>query len=131
MVAPANRHDSPLLRRTLETLRRFDDLPDQITGQLDAGYDSQVTRDLLNELGCDHRIASKCVSAPIQGGRWVVSRTNSWHNRGFRKLHICTEVRTRVINAFIALANAVIIVRRLISDAWIQFRWNTRPTRRP
>src|SRR5665647_3801870 len=37
VVAPANRHDSPLLRRTLETLRRFDDLPDQITGQLDAG----------------------------------------------------------------------------------------------
>lgn len=27
---------------------------------------------------------------PLQAGkRWVVERTNSWHNRGFRKLAIC------------------------------------------
>lgn len=29
------------------------------------------------------------------GARWVVERTTSWHNRGFRKLHICTETRPR------------------------------------
>ncbi|MGD7002941.1 IS5/IS1182 family transposase, partial [Corynebacterium halotolerans] len=33
--------------------------------------------------------------------------------------------------AFIALANAVIIVRRLIKQAWSTYRWETRPDRRP
>ena len=40
---------------------------------------------------------------PLQaGGRWVVERTNAWHNRGFAKLLVCSEGRTRVIEAFIA-----------------------------
>jgi hypothetical protein len=43
-----------------------------------------------------------------------VERTNSWHNRGFKKLVICTEKTGRVIDAFIALASAAIIVRRLL-----------------
>lgn len=99
---------------------------------LDAGYDSGVTRDLLEELGCEARIAAQGIPAPIQNtARWVVERTNSWHNRGFRKLAICTEKRIRVIEAFIALANAVIIVRRLIREAWTTHRWGARPARRP
>lgn len=131
VVAGANRHDSPLLRPTLETLGRFGfQLPERITVHLDAGYDSATTRNLLAELGCQGVISQK--GFPLQAGaRWVVERTNSWHNRGFRKLAICTERRTRVIEAFIALANAIIIVRRLIRTVWTTHRWNTRPTRRP
>ena len=60
-----------------------------------------------------------------------MERTNSWHNRGFKKLAVCTEKRTRVIEAFIGLANAIIITRRLIREAWIRYRWDTRPARRP
>jgi transposase len=133
VVAPANRHDSPLLRPTLETLGRFGfDLPEEIAVHLDAGYDSNLTRGLLEELGCEAHIASKGTPAPIQNtARWVVERTNSWHNRGFRKLAICTEKRIRVIEAFIALANAIIIVRRLIRQAWTTHRWDARPARRP
>lgn len=133
VVAPANRHDSPLLRPTLETLCRFGfDLPERITVHLDAGYDSRPTWELLEELGCEGQIATKGVPAPIQNtARWVVERTNAWHNRGFKKLAICTERRTRVIEAFIALANAIIITRRLLREAWTTHRWNTRPTRRP
>ena len=133
VVAAANRHDSPLLRPTLETLSRFGfELPAQITVHLDAGYDSKATRGLLAELGCDGEIATKGVPAPIQNtARWVVERTNSWHNRGFKKLAVCTEKRTRVIEAFIGLANAIIITRRLIREAWIRYRWDTRPARRP
>lgn len=137
--APANCHDSPLLRPTLETLGRFErhlgigigvGLPEQITVHLDAGYDSGKTRDLLAELGC-HAVVSPR-GTPLQAGRrWPVERTNSWHNRGFKKLLICTERRTRVIEAFIALANAVIIIRRLIRQAWTSHRWDTRPARRP
>jgi transposase len=132
VVAGANRHDSPLLRPTLEKLNRFDDLPEKITVHLDAGYDSAVTRDHLDEFGCHGQIASKGKPAPLQATRrWPVERTNSWHTRGFRKLAICTEVRTRVIDAFIALANAIIIVRRLIREGWTRYRWKGRPERKP
>lgn len=135
VTAGAHRNDSPLLRPTLGHLARFDHglgvgLPDQVTVHLDAGYDSGKTRDLLHELGCDGVISIK--GLPLQAGkRWVVERANSWHNRGFKKLAICTEVRTRVIEAFIALANAVIITRRLLRQAWTTHRWDTRPPRRP
>lgn len=135
VIAPANRHDSPFLRPTLELLSRFEicfglGLPDDITVHLDAGYDSAVTRSLLDELGCDGVISVK--GFPLQAGRrWVVERTNSWHNRGFKKLAICTERRGRVIDAFIALANAVIITRRLLGEAWTTHRWDSRPVRRP
>lgn len=135
VVAPANAHDSPLLRPTLEQLSRFDlglgvGLPQNITVHLDAGYDSAKTRDLLEELGCKGVISQK--GFPLQAGRrWVIERTNSWHNRGFKKLANCTERRTRVIKAFIALANAIIVIRRLIRTAWTTHRWDTRPTQRP
>jgi transposase len=135
VVAPANTHDSPLLRPTLEKLGRFElrfgvGLPEKITVHLDAGYDSTKTRDLLTELGCDAVISQK--GFPLQAGaRWVIERTNSWHTRGFKKLLVCTERHTRVIDAFIALANAIIIVRRLIRTAWTTHRWDTRPDRRP
>ena len=135
VVASANRHDSPLLRPTLERLGRFETrfgvgLPDRITVHLDAGYDSAKTRDLLAELGCHGVISTR--GTPLQAGaRWVVERTNSWHNRGFKKLAICTERNAGVIDAFIALANAIITTRRLIRTAWTTHRWDTRPTRRP
>lgn len=131
VIAGANRHDSPLLAPTLDKLARFGFyLPEQITVHLDAGYDSRKTRNLLEVLGCDHVISTK--GEPLQAGaRWVVERTNSWHNRGFKKLAICTERRGRVIEALIALANSVIILRRLIREGWTTYRWDTRPTRRP
>jgi len=139
VVAPANCHDSPLLRPTSETLSRFEQalgqgfgvgLPEQITVHLDAGYDSGKTRDLITELGCHAVISPR--GTPLQAGRrWPVERTNSWHNRGFKKLLICTERHTRVIDAFIALANTVIITRRLLRSAWTSHRWDTRPARRP
>ncbi|MGH3118349.1 MAG: IS5 family transposase [Gaiellales bacterium] len=135
VIAGAHRNDSPLLRPTLENLARFDlgmgvGLPDEITIHLDAGYDSTKTRDLLAELGCRGVISKK--GFPLQAGkRWVIERTNSWHNRGFKKLAICTERRARVIEAFIALANAVITTRRLLAEAWLTHRWDARPARRP
>lgn len=129
--APANRNDSPLLRPTLEKISRFGfHLPDRITVHLDAGYDSTKTRNLLTELGCDWDISTK--GKPLQtGDRWVVERTNAWHTRGFKKLLICTERRARVNDAFIALANAVIIILRLIRQAWVSHRWEIRPARKP
>lgn len=131
VAAPANRNDSLLLRPTLEKLSRFGFfLPDQITVHLDAGYDSTKTRCLLTELDCQWEISAK--GEPLQTcARWVAERTNAWHTRGFKKLLICTERQARVNDAFIALANAVIIIRRLIREAWHTRRWDTRPTRKP
>lgn len=135
VIAGAHRNDSPLLRPTLENLARFDQglgfgLPEDVTVHLDAGYDSAKTRDLLTELGCRGVISQK--GFPLQAGkRWVVERTNSWHNRGFKKLATCTERSSRVIEALIALANAVIVTRRLLAQAWYTHRWDRRPARRP
>jgi hypothetical protein len=50
-------------------------------------------------------------------------------NRGFNLLVICTERRRAVITAFLALA--IIIILRLVRDAWTTHRWDTRPARRP
>lgn len=135
VTAGANRPDSPLLRPTLVSLGRFEirfgiGLPEHITVNLDAGYDSQRRRELLDELDCQAQISAK--GTPLQTGpRWPVERINSWHNRGFKKLATCTEVRTRVINAFIALANVISITRRLIRMTWTTHRWDDRPARRP
>ncbi len=98
---------------------------------LDRGYDSTKTRDELSARGLPAAIAEKGKPAPIQAGqRWVVERTNAWHN-AHRKLVICTERRACVIDFWIALANVIIIVRRLIRRAWTTHRWDTRPRRQP
>lgn len=127
--AGANRHDSILLRATLDRLSRFGFyLPEKMTIHLDAGYDSAATRDLLDTLGCHAEISTK--GEPLQAGRrWPVERTNSWHTRGFKKLQVCTERSSRVVDALICLANAVIIIRRLIRQAWARYRWDARPER--
>lgn len=129
ILAPANRHDSPLLQPTLECLSRFGfDLPERITVHLDAGYDSWVTRDLLEELGCEHEISTKGI--PLQAGRrWVVERTNAWHNN-FGKLVRMTERRVAVADVWIQLANTIMIIRRLIAEVWKTHRWAGRPKRR-
>ncbi|GHH95783.1 hypothetical protein GCM10017779_62400 [Streptomyces capillispiralis] len=132
-LSGANRHDSPLLRPTLETLGRFGfHLPDRITMHLDPGYDPRVTRNLLTELGCGWRITPKGAFLPINHTRrWVVERTNSWHTRGFKSLAIVTDRRAVVQAAWVALASAVIVIRRLIRKAWTAYRWDTRTARRP
>lgn len=131
LSAPANCHDSPLLAPTLDLLDALGPLPDDVTVHLDRGYDSTKTRHELTTRGLHGAIAEKGKPAPIQAGkRWVVERTNAWHN-AHRKLAVCTERRARVIGFWIALTNAIIIIRRLIRRAWTTYRWDTRPTRRP
>ena len=98
---------------------------------LDRAYDSKVTRRLLHERGLEGVISEKGKSAPLKAGmRWVVERTNSWTN-AHKKLVWCTEREGRVIDFWIALSNALIIVGRLIREAWTHYRWEGRPDRRP
>ncbi len=106
-------------------------LPETTRVHLDAGYDSHVTRQLLADRGLVGRIASKGIPAPVQAtNRWPVERTHAWHHT-FHKLARCTECRQVVADFYIALANAVVIVRRLLRRAWTLYRWDTRPSHRP
>jgi hypothetical protein len=128
--APGNRHDSPLLAPTLQAAERQPDgiLPSDRTCHLDRGYDSGVTRQLLDELGFAGEIARKGVPAPVQAGtRWVVERTHAWMN-GYGKLRRCTERDARIVDFYLYLAAAFVTVRQLIQRARKRYRWDTRPT---
>lgn len=131
VTAPANRHDSPLLAQTLDAARALGLLPEGASIRLDRGYDSQATREKLRDRGLIGEISKKGRPAPVAAtGRWIVERTNSWHN-AHKKLVWCTQRSGRVIDFWVAFSNAVIIVGRLIREAWTRYRWDGRPLRRP
>ena len=126
----ANRHDGPLLGATLAGLDKLDDAPGAVTVHLDRGDDSGPTRTLLDALGFDGAIARKGVPAPIQAGsRWVVERAHSWMN-GYGKLRRCTEKRRPVVDFYLFLAAALVVLRQLIQRARLRYRWDSRPTSR-
>jgi transposase len=128
--AGANRHDSPLLSPTLAGVAKLGPLAEESTIHLDRGYDSAATRALLEHFGFEGVIARKGVPAPIQvGKRWVVERTHSWMN-GYGKLRRCTEKDGRVVDFYLFLAAALVVVRTLIQRARIHYRWPSRPTTR-
>jgi transposase len=130
VAAGANRHDSPLLGPTLAGLDKLDALPDGVTVHLDRGYDSRPTRALLETLGFQGAIARKGVPAPLQAGsRWVVERTHAWMN-GYGKLRRCTETRAAVVDFYLFLAAALVVLRRLIQAPRSRYRWPGRPTTR-
>ncbi len=130
--AAANRHDSPLLVPTLETVSEaLGALPEGTSIHLDRGYDSRLTRERLEELGLGWEISGKGKPAPFWATkRWVVERTSSWHN-AHKKLLWCTERVGRVIDFWVAFSEVVIIVRRLVREGWMRYRWEGRPSRRP
>jgi hypothetical protein len=130
VAAGANRHDAPLLEPTLAGLDKLAGLPDDVTVHLDRGYDSRPTRALLDTLGFDGAIARKGIPAPVQAGaRWVVERTHSWMN-GYGKLRRCTEKRAPVVDFYLFLAAALVVIRQLIQRARLRYRWAARPTTR-
>lgn len=131
IAAPANRHDSPLLDETLDTMEILGELPERISVHLDRGYDSKSTRQKLQLRGLLAEISKKGQPAPLGATkRWVVERTNSWTN-AYKKLVWCTERRDPVIDFWIAFSGVIIIVRRLIREGWTHYRWEGRPCRQP
>jgi IS5 family transposase len=131
VAAPANRHDSPLLEQTLDSLGVLGELPEQMSVHLDRGYDSRSTKEKLEDRGLLAVISEKGKPTPLQAtNRWVVERTSSWHN-AHKKLVWCTERRGRVVDFWMAFSEVVIIVRRLIREGWSHYRWEGRPCRRP
>jgi transposase len=128
--AGANRHDAPLLRPTLAGPDRLDRLPETVTVHLDGGYTGAPTPALLAELGFVGVIARQGMPAPVQAGTgWVVERTHAWMN-GYGKLRRCTERSRQVVDFYLFLAAAVMVVRPLIQRARLRYRWPGRPTSR-
>ena len=98
---------------------------------MDADYDSDKARALLDERGWHGRIAHKGEKAPIQASQgWHVERTHARQN-AFHRLARCYERRTTVIDALFDLADTIITVRALSRRAWTTHRWDERPNRRP
>src|SRR5215208_494214 len=102
IIAPANRHDAPLLDDTLNTLKPLGGLPDRTSVHLDLAYDSDTTHQKLAARGLRVEISEKGKPAPITAAkRWVVERASSWHN-AHKKLVWCTERKGRVIDFWVA-----------------------------
>ena len=113
-AALANRHDSPLLDETLDTLEVLGPLPEQMSVHLDRGYDSEITREKLKAHALAPTISGTGKPAPLRATkRWVVERTNSWNN-AHKKLFWCTERRGRVIDFWIVFSTVGIVVLGLI-----------------
>ena len=114
---PANRHDSPLLVPTLEhASASVGGLPEGVSVHLDLGYDSEITRQRLEDRMLRAEISKKGKPAPLAAiKRWVVERIGSRHN-AHKKLVWCTERRGRVVDFWVAFSEVVIIVRRLIRE---------------
>ncbi len=129
-VQPVHYPDAPLLGPTLAGLDKLGGRPEAVTVHLDRGYDGGPTRALLEALGFDGAIARTGVPAPVQAGaRWVVERTHSWMN-GYGKLRRCTEKAKAVVDFYLFLAAALVVVRQLIHRARSRYRWPSRPTTR-
>jgi transposase len=131
LPAPANHRDDGLLEATLDAIGMVGMLPAQPVVHLDAGYDYQSCREVLAERGMVGHIATRGIPAPIQAGRrWVIERTHAWGNQ-YGKLRWCTERRRLVVEFWLALASAAIVVGRLLRRGWTHYRWEGRPPRRP
>ena len=86
-----------------------------------------MTTGPAEQRGLRGQIAARGTPAPIQVGRqWPVERANSWLN-DFGRLRRCTERRRACIDAYLALAAAIVIVRALRRAAWYLYRWDTQP----
>lgn len=61
---------------------------------------------------------------------FYVTTGSAWHN-AHKKLIRCTERVEQVIDFWVAFSDVVILVRRLIREGWMRYRWEGRPQRQP
>src|SRR3954452_20455538 len=131
LPAPANIRDHLLLPATLDVLAGLLEQvgadPHETTVHLDAGYDYRPCRAELADRGLGSQISQRGKPAPVQvGKRWVIERTNSWLN-DYGRLRRCTERRRCCVEAYLALAAAIVTLRALLRAAWYRYRWDGRP----
>jgi transposase len=84
---------------------------------LDKAYHSKEVEQEIIKRGyiphIRHRREEKKICKKYPARRWVVERTNSWHNR-FRKLFTRYEKKEENYLGLVQLSNSLIVYRRLI-----------------
>ena len=131
VVAPAARHDSPLLDPTRDGLERFTPVAEPPTVHLDRGDDAALTRERLAQRELVGEISPTGKPAPVAAtGRWVIERTHAW-TTAHKTLVWCTERRDRVIVCWLPCSAVRITVGRLVRAGWTRSRWDDRPRRKP
>ena len=86
---------------------------------LDKAYHSkEVEQEIINRGYIPHirhrREEEKLFHRTHPARRWVVERTNSWHNNRFRKLFTRYEKKDENYLGLVQLANSLIVYRRII-----------------
>lgn len=128
----ANRNDSVLLKPTLESVNEFGLVEDIETMWLDRGYDSNLTKERLDEYGITDRIIAKKskrksstpkTNQPM-GLRWPVERTNSWLSN-FGQLRRNTD--RKIIHRISQLALGVVFILTAKLIDW-KNRWSPLPS---
>lgn len=130
VIDGANRHDSILLKPTLEAVAKRGLLLDVETLHLDRGYDSNLTVERCHGLGltdiiCAKKKTTKTTKAATSkthtmGLRWPVERTNSWFSN-FGQLRRNTDRFSAQRLGQVALAVTLILTVKLVK--WAK-RWN-------
>ena len=120
VITAANTHDMKAAIRTLDrvVLRKGKRPKDTQNLCLDKGYDfpqiehESVSRGYIPHIR--HRGERRIMARNVHRvRRWVVERTNSWHNR-FRKLLVRYEKKVENYLGLIQLACCVIVYRRTL-----------------
>ncbi|MDQ0649508.1 hypothetical protein QFZ53_003704 [Microbacterium natoriense] len=128
VVTAANVNDSTLLADSLDGLEPFADLlpePGDITVHLDAGYDYPKTLKTVEERGYRYEVSKK--GMPLQAGqRWRVESAHSWFNQATVMVRR-RERKATIFAAWVQMVNALIVVRKIVTKGWYQYRWEGRP----
>jgi len=117
-LSGANVHDKKRFGATLDSFIIARPSPRNVEQHLcgDKGYDFDDIRLSAKRRGYIAHIPHRGVAPSTRrrgqkAHRWVIERTNRWHNL-FRRLKIRYEVHARNYLAFVHLANAIICFRR-------------------
>jgi len=117
-LSGANVHDKKRFRATLNSFIIARPSPRNVEQHLcaDKAYDFDDIRLSARQRGYVAHIPHRGIAPPARrrgqkAHRWVIERTNRWHNL-FRRLKIRYEVHACNYLAFVHLANAIICYRR-------------------
>lgn len=116
VITAANTHDMKAAIETLDTMIVQRPSCEQNLC-LDKGYDFPEIEKRTSKRKyiphIRHRGEERLIELRHSAKRWVVERTNSWHNR-FRKLLVRYEKKSENYLTLIRLACCIIIYRRII-----------------
>ena len=122
IITSANTHDVTVAIDTVDSMvlkRSSSKLNDRKKQNLclDKAYHSKDVEQEIIKRGyiphIRHRREEKTLNKKHPARRWVVERTNSWHNR-FRKLFTRYEKKDENYLGLVQLANSIIIYRRIV-----------------